>query len=238
MSESHYELIGVESDASKEEIRSAYRERIEVLRGKVENGRSDQARDGAREETAKLNAAWQVLADPVQRQRYDTRLSGGATEAERQAQEIQNRLAQCQGCHGIQGWKTAFPEVYPVPKLGGQNRAYIIAALKAYKSGERDFAVRLVGGLPQHLRADSILQSARRHDIDRRADNLVQIHEQPAEVKQTAARLQLDEKIDVALGSLITTGDRPEDSKVSDAVPPRRRQESAAQPANEGEPLA
>ena len=87
MSESHYDRLGVESDASKEEIRSAYRERIEVLRGKVENGRSDQARDGAREETAKLNAAWQVLADPVQRQRYDTRLSGGATEAEPDEQE-------------------------------------------------------------------------------------------------------------------------------------------------------
>ena len=45
---------------------------------------------------------------------------------------------QCQGCHGIAGWKTAFPEVYQVPKLGGQKEAYIVAALKAYKSGERD----------------------------------------------------------------------------------------------------
>jgi cytochrome c553 len=43
----------------------------------------------------------------------------------------------CTGCHGIPGWRTAFPEVYKVPKLGGQNAAYIIAALKAYKSGER-----------------------------------------------------------------------------------------------------
>src|SRR4249920_641572 len=47
---------------------------------------------------------------------------------------------QCQGCHGIPGWKTAFPEVYPVPKLGGQHPQYIAAALKAYKKGERDFA--------------------------------------------------------------------------------------------------
>jgi cytochrome c553 len=45
---------------------------------------------------------------------------------------------QCQGCHGIPGWKTAFPEVYSVPKLGGQHPAYIVAALKAYKKGERD----------------------------------------------------------------------------------------------------
>jgi cytochrome c553 len=45
---------------------------------------------------------------------------------------------QCMGCHGIPGWKTAFPEVYQVPKLGGQHAAYIVAALKAYKKGERD----------------------------------------------------------------------------------------------------
>lgn len=45
---------------------------------------------------------------------------------------------QCQGCHGIPGWKTAFPEVYPVPKLGGQHPQYIVTALKAYKKGERD----------------------------------------------------------------------------------------------------
>ena len=87
MSESHYDLIGVESDASKEEIRSAYRERIEALRGKVENGRSDQVRDGARVETARLNAAWQVLSDPFQRERYDIQLSGGATGAEPEEQE-------------------------------------------------------------------------------------------------------------------------------------------------------
>ncbi|HEY4998693.1 MAG TPA: cytochrome c [Usitatibacter sp.] len=53
---------------------------------------------------------------------------------------IENRMAQCQGCHGIPNWKTAFPEVYRVPKLGGQKQAYIVAALNAYKSGDRDFA--------------------------------------------------------------------------------------------------
>jgi len=51
-----------------------------------------------------------------------------------------NKIYQCQGCHGIPDWKTAFPEVYRVPKLGGQRPEYIVAALKAYKSGERDFA--------------------------------------------------------------------------------------------------
>ena len=77
MSESHYDRLGVESDASKEEIRSAYRDRLEELRTKVEKGRSDEARDGAREETARVNAAWQVLSDPFQRQRYDAELDRG-----------------------------------------------------------------------------------------------------------------------------------------------------------------
>src|SRR5215470_13977586 len=47
------------------------------------------------------------------------------------------RVAMCQGCHGIVGWRTAYPEVYRVPKLSGQNPAYIVAALKEYKSGDR-----------------------------------------------------------------------------------------------------
>ena len=44
----------------------------------------------------------------------------------------------CQGCHGIEGWRTAYPEVYKVPKLGGQHPAYIVKALQEYKSGERN----------------------------------------------------------------------------------------------------
>lgn len=44
----------------------------------------------------------------------------------------------CIGCHGIAGYKTAFPEVYSVPKIGGQHPAYIVKALQAYKSGDRD----------------------------------------------------------------------------------------------------
>ena len=46
-------------------------------------------------------------------------------------------VAMCEGCHGIRGYKTAFPSVYHVPLIFGQQPAYIVAALKAYKSGER-----------------------------------------------------------------------------------------------------
>jgi cytochrome c553 len=50
---------------------------------------------------------------------------------------VENMHAMCIGCHGIPGYKTAFPDVYHVPKIAGQQPAYIVAALKAYKSGER-----------------------------------------------------------------------------------------------------
>lgn len=45
----------------------------------------------------------------------------------------------CLGCHGIESYKNAYP-TYSVPKLRGQHPEYIVAALKAYKSGERPHA--------------------------------------------------------------------------------------------------
>ena len=53
---------------------------------------------------------------------------------------MENAHAMCIGCHGIPGYKTAFPTTYHVPKIAGQQPAYIVNALKAYKSGEREFA--------------------------------------------------------------------------------------------------
>jgi cytochrome c553 len=47
------------------------------------------------------------------------------------------KSSMCAGCHNIPGYKTAFPTVYHVPKIDGQHAAYIVSALRAYKSGER-----------------------------------------------------------------------------------------------------
>ena len=47
------------------------------------------------------------------------------------------KIAMCEGCHGIPGYKTAYPTVYHVPKLGGQSAAYLASALNAYKNGQR-----------------------------------------------------------------------------------------------------
>jgi cytochrome c553 len=43
----------------------------------------------------------------------------------------------CEGCHGIPDYRTAYPEVYTVPKLGGQSAGYIVKALQDYKAGTR-----------------------------------------------------------------------------------------------------
>ncbi|MFY8104321.1 MAG: c-type cytochrome [Ramlibacter sp.] len=56
------------------------------------------------------------------------------------AQDIkrgEQRAAQCIGCHGIGGYQSSFPEVHRVPMISGQNAKYIVAALNAYKTGER-----------------------------------------------------------------------------------------------------
>ena len=48
-----------------------------------------------------------------------------------------HKSSMCVGCHNIAGYKTAFPAVYSVPKIDRQHAAYIVSALRAYKSGER-----------------------------------------------------------------------------------------------------
>ena len=42
----------------------------------------------------------------------------------------------CLGCHGIEGYRNAYPS-YRVPKLGGQEAAYLVDALQGYRDGAR-----------------------------------------------------------------------------------------------------
>jgi cytochrome c553 len=60
-----------------------------------------------------------------------------AADAQGDANAAKNKVAMCIGCHGIPGYKATYPEVYRVPMLGGQSEKYIVAALTAYKKGER-----------------------------------------------------------------------------------------------------
>src|SRR5436305_1450503 len=71
---------------------------------------------------------------------------------------MENFHAQCIGCHGIPGYKTAYPEVYHVPRIAGQQPGYIIAALKAYKAGDRSHPS--MRGIAASLSEDEMKQLA------------------------------------------------------------------------------
>jgi cytochrome c553 len=43
----------------------------------------------------------------------------------------------CLGCHGIDGYRNAYPS-YRVPKLGGQTASYLSIALRGYRDGTRE----------------------------------------------------------------------------------------------------
>jgi cytochrome c553 len=102
------------------------------MRGLARCGRLRVRRDSYRQiemTTAKIIALLAMLA-PVVAFAQGTAPTGDPAAGARKTQ-------MCAGCHGIDGWRTAYPEVYSVPKIGGQHPAYIVRALQAYKSGER-----------------------------------------------------------------------------------------------------
>jgi hypothetical protein len=67
MARTHYQLLGVGSNASRDEIRRAYRGLAQRHHPDANPG----APDEARAVMADLNRAWEVLGDPERRRAYD-----------------------------------------------------------------------------------------------------------------------------------------------------------------------
>ena len=59
-----------------------------------------------------------------------------ADDAQGDVAEGRLKATTCTGCHGVTGWRNAYPN-YHVPRIGGQNYDYLVAALTEYKNGER-----------------------------------------------------------------------------------------------------
>ena len=57
------------------------------------------------------------------------------------AAEAPAKVAQCNACHGADG---ASPIQPAYPKLNGQNKEYLISALKDYKNGKRTGALSVI----------------------------------------------------------------------------------------------
>lgn len=60
-----------------------------------------------------------------------------ADEIKGDSKAAEKKIAMCIGCHGIVGYQASFPQVHKVPMISGQGEKYIVAALHAYKKGER-----------------------------------------------------------------------------------------------------
>ncbi len=63
-------------------------------------------------------------------------LACGAVRAEGDPEAGRTKSLPCMGCHAIPGYFNVYPS-YKVPRLAGQHREYIVAALQAYKTGQR-----------------------------------------------------------------------------------------------------
>ncbi len=60
----------------------------------------------------------------------------GAAMADGDPAAGQTKSNTCVGCHGIPGYNNVYP-TYHVPKIGGQNYQYLLAALVGYRDGTR-----------------------------------------------------------------------------------------------------
>lgn len=97
-----------------------------------------------------------------------TALAAGSASAQTIVPNIENgriKAYTCTGCHGIPGWRNAYPN-YRVPRIHGQHFEYLVSALNDYRSGARkhttmqaqgesmtdqdiaDIAAYLSGGVP------------------------------------------------------------------------------------------
>ena len=57
-------------------------------------------------------------------------------QAEGNAEDGVTIGSSCLGCHGIEGYRNAYPS-FRVPRLGGQKESYLVDALKGYRDGAR-----------------------------------------------------------------------------------------------------
>jgi curved DNA-binding protein CbpA len=119
--DNYYEELGVEPGASRDELRDAHRKRLadlETARGK--KGFSDSQLQANRDEAARVRAAWNVLSDPFQRQRYDAQL-GAESEPSSEVELVDDDdtgAPQSTGA-GLTGWRKLLAP--PPPKDGAGN---------------------------------------------------------------------------------------------------------------------
>src|SRR5215218_9505627 len=118
MNDNYYEELGVERGASRDEIREAHRQRVADLEAaRDKKGVTDAQLQANRDEAARVRAAWNVLSDPFQRQRYDAQL-GAASESSGDVELVDDDDAAARTSTGAEltGWRKLLAP--PPPKDG------------------------------------------------------------------------------------------------------------------------
>ena len=83
MSENYYDVLGVDPSASRDELRDAYRAKVDDLTAaRDKKGVTDSQLQSNRALVAEVRSAWNVLSDPFQRSRYDERVIAGAGDGD------------------------------------------------------------------------------------------------------------------------------------------------------------
>jgi curved DNA-binding protein CbpA len=120
--ENYYEELGVEPGASRDELREAHRQRVSDLEAAREKkGISESQLQANRDEVARVRAAWNVLSDPFQRQRYDAQLSSGSeTEAGGEVELVDDDAPAAKGAEPT-GWRKLLAPPPPKDTGGGAN---------------------------------------------------------------------------------------------------------------------
>lgn len=93
------------------------------------------ARDG-KQKTMKIQVTKKIKAQLLVAQLLLAALYAPAAVADGDVTRGQTLAYTCLGCHGIEGYRNAYPS-YRVPKLGGQKTAYLVIALQGYRNGSR-----------------------------------------------------------------------------------------------------
>lgn len=122
--EDYYQILGVSPDANAEQIKEAYRYKVNILHPDRLMGTPERIRRWAEEDLKKVNTAYALLSNPQRRQQYDAeRLKKRTTSGDQQR---------------TTATKKPRPEVHP-PVIRFQNVA-------PYAKQVAFFFVRNVGG--------------------------------------------------------------------------------------------
>jgi hypothetical protein len=116
-----YDVLGVEVAASEVELRHAYHRRARVLHPDRHAGAPEAQRLVTESAMRQLNAAWEVLGDPVRRRRYDAALvQAHATTMRRTGPMAAGRAAP--GFESVTDWVQTWGDVDAADAALGRRR--------------------------------------------------------------------------------------------------------------------